>query len=392
MDLVDLVIILALVYAGLWGYRRGLLYSVLSLVGLLVGLAVGVLLAVSIPGRLTGLNAGVRSVLGAALLLAMAFLGDFAGTWAGIHLRRRAGRVHLGAADSALGLVWGLLATLLASWYLGLTFGSGPWQPLASQIQGSTILHRLAQVLPEDPIGLGDLQRVLSGVPFPAVFANLVPPLPSRVALPGDLGGNRAVQAAAAETVKVEGSGCGGLVEGSGFPVAPNLILTNAHVVAGTGDTTVSVPGRFGADSAAVVLFDPQRDLALLRVPGLNLNPLPISSAAGRGTQGAVIGYPGGGSEQVVPGAIRGQLDAVGRDIYGTATVTREIYVLQAQVIPGNSGGPFVNLHGQVVGVVFAKSLVTSDEGYALTTNEVEPDLSADSTRTRPVSTQSCAG
>ncbi len=392
MDLVDLVIALALVYAGFWGYRRGLAYSVLSLLGLLVGLGLGVLLAVSVPGQLQQFSPGVRSALGVGLLLLCAFLGDAAGTWVGLRLRLRAGRLHLGVADSVLGVAWGLVVTLLASWYLGLTFGNGPWQPLASQIQGSVILHRLAGTLPQDPIGLGGLQRVLSGVPFPQVFATLIPPLPSRVGLPGDLSGDQAVQAAAADTVKLVSSGCGGLVEGSGFPVGTDLILTNAHVVAGTQSTTVAVPGRFGAQSARVVLFDPERDLALLRVANLNLTPLTIAGPAGRGTPGAVIGYPQGGPEQVAPGAIRGQLDAVGRDIYGTSTVSREIYVLQADVIPGNSGGPFVDLRGAVLGVVFAKSVVTSDEGYALTAAEIRADIPAAGGRTAAVSTQGCAG
>jgi S1-C subfamily serine protease len=125
-------------------------------------------------------------------------------------------------------------------------------------------------------------------------------------------------------------------------------------------------------------------------VPGLALAPLTISTSGSRATQGAVIGYPEGGVEQVVPGAVRGELDAVGRDIYSTAIVSREIYVLQATVIPGNSGGPFVNLQGQVLGVVFAKSLVASDEGYALTAGEILPDVSKGEFDTAAVSTQSC--
>jgi S1-C subfamily serine protease len=195
---------------------------------------------------------------------------------------------------------------------------------------------------------------------------------------------------AAAETVKVVSVGCGGLVEGSGFPVAPGVILTNAHVVAGAHDQQVEVPGRAGSLPAEVVFFDPLRDIALLRVPGLNLAPVKISTSGTRATQGAVIGYPEGGVEQVVPGAVRGELDAVGRNIYSTSIVSREIFVLQASVIPGNSGGPFVNLQGQVLGVVFAKSLVSGDQGYALTAGEVLPDVAKGEFDTNAVSTQSC--
>ncbi|MGA7086899.1 MAG: MarP family serine protease [Candidatus Dormiibacterota bacterium] len=390
MDIFDLVVIALLIYAAIRGYRRGLSYSFFSLVGLLVGLAFGAWLATSFPPLLRNLSVEVRSVIAIGLLVAMAILGDGLGTWVGLRLRVSAIRSHLGVVDSVGGVVWGLVIVLVATWYLGLTFASGPWPPLSQQIQKSAILRALAQRFPNDPTWLGGLQHLFSGVPFPEVFANLIPPLPGPVVLPANLAGNRAVANAAAETVKVVSVGCGGLVEGSGFPVAPGVILTNAHVVAGAHDQQVEVAGRGGSLAAQVVFFDPHRDIALLRVPGLDLAPLTISTSGSRATQGAVIGYPQGGVEQVVPGAVRGELDAVGRDIYSTAIVSREIYVLQATVIPGNSGGPFVNLRGQVLGVVFAKSLVASDQGYALTAGEVIPDVTKGEFDTTVVSTQSC--
>ncbi|MFZ0169553.1 MAG: MarP family serine protease [Candidatus Dormiibacterota bacterium] len=390
MDIFDLVVIALLIYAAIRGYRRGLSYSFFSLVGLLVGLAFGAWLATSIPPLLRNFSDEVRSVIAIGLLVAMAILGDGLGTWVGLRLRVSAIRSHLGVVDSVAGVVWGLVIVLVATWYLGLTFASGPWPPLAQQIQRSAILRALAQRFPNDPTWLGGLQHLFSGVPFPEVFANLIPPLPGPVVLPANLAGNRAVANAAAETVKVVSVGCGGLVEGSGFPVAPGVILTNAHVVAGAHDQQVEVSGRGGSLAAQVVFFDPRRDIALLRVPGLDLAPLTISTSGSRATQGAVIGYPQGGVEQVVPGAVRGEIDAVGRDIYSTAIVSREIYVLQATVIPGNSGGPFVNLRGQVLGVVFAKSLVASDQGYALTAGEIIPDVTKGEFDTAMVSTQSC--
>ncbi|HVC39143.1 MAG TPA: MarP family serine protease [Candidatus Dormibacteraeota bacterium] len=390
MDLIDLLIIAALLYAAIRGYRRGLTYSLFSLLGLLLGLGVGAWLATSLPPLLHDFTVAVRSGLAIGILLALALLGDGVGTWVGLRLRLGTVRRHLGLIDSFLGVAWGLLVVLLASWYLGLTFASGPWPPLSTQIQGSAVLRGLARDFPQDPAWLGGLQHIFSAVPFPEVFANLIPPLPAPVTVPATLSQDRAVTAAAAETVKVISDGCGGLVEGSGFPVAPGLVLTNAHVVAGGHDSRIEVPGQLGSMAAPVVFFDPQRDLALLRVPGLQLAPLTLSTSGTRGTQGAVIGYPGGGAEQVVPGAIRGELNAMGRDIYSRTIVTREIFVLQASVIPGNSGGPFVNLQGQVVGVVFAKSLVVTDQGYALTTGELLPDLVKGESRTTPVSTQGC--
>ncbi len=390
MDLVDAVIIAALAYAAIRGYRVGLTYSLLSLAGLLLGLAAGALLVTSLPPDLGHLGSTVRSGLAIAILVGLALLGDALGTWLGARLRVGALRRRLGPIDSLAGVAWGLLVVLATSWYLGLTLASGPWPPLSSQIQRSAILRALSSDLPQDPAWVGALQHLLAAVPFPEVFANLVPPLPGQVPVPASLAGNAAVQAAARETVKVVSVGCGGLEEGSGFPVAPDLVMTNAHVVAGGRLASVEVPGRIGSEAAQVVLFDPERDLALLRVPGLGLSPLALAGTAARGTPGAVIGYPEGGPEAVVPGAIRGRLEAVGRDIYSRQLVSREIYVIQATVVPGNSGGPLVNLKGQVMGVVFARSLIVPGEGFALTSGEVERDVSSGASALRPVSTESC--
>ncbi|MGH7691447.1 MAG: CvpA family protein, partial [Candidatus Dormibacteria bacterium] len=249
MDLIDLLIIAALLYAGIRGYRRGFSYSVLSLLGLLAGIALGAWLATSVPPLLHNLSVTVRSGIAIGLLLALALLGDGVGTWLGLRLRLSTIRTHLGLLDSLLGVAWGLLVVLVASWYLGLTFAAGPWPPLSAQIQKSAVLHHLADQFPEDPTWLGELQHIFSAVPFPEVFANLIPPLPAPVAVPASLANQPAVTAAAAETVKVVSVGCGGLLEGSGFPIAPGMILTNAHVVAGSHGSRVLVPGQ--ADSLA---------------------------------------------------------------------------------------------------------------------------------------------
>ncbi len=391
MNLLDLVIILVLLYEAVVGYRRGLSYSLLSVAGVLLGIVAGSWLATLIPTAVTTMPLAVRSGLAAVLILIMAWIGHALGARAGVRARLGALRIHLGVFDSLGGLTWGLLAVLAAVWYLGSVLAAGPWPALAASIRGSTIVSALRSDFPQAPVWFGSLQRLFAEVPFPPTFVGIVPLLPAGVPPAATVAGNPAINAAARETVKVVSAGCGGLIEGSGFPVAPDVILTNAHVVAGGHDTQVLVPGAGGPLAATVVFFDPERDLALLHVPGLGLTPLSFSGTVQRGTGGAVIGYPGGGPERIVPAAVDAVLNAQGANIYSQGTVNRQIYVIEANVQPGNSGGPLLNLKGRVLGVVYAKSLEVTNQAYALTSGEVRQDVSRGRQDTAPVSTQACA-
>jgi len=166
-------------------------------------------------------------------------------------------------------------------------------------------------------------------------------------------------------------------------------VLTNAHVVAGTRNTVVILPdGR--RRTATVILFDAAVDVAVLDVPGLNLSPIP-QAGADRGTQGAAIGYPGGQSLTVSPAVVDAVISAEGRDIYNESLVTRQVYVIDSTtatggpgVQPGNSGGPLVDLSGNVLGVVFAASTTDANRAYALTDQEVATDEKAADGRVGP--------
>jgi S1-C subfamily serine protease len=233
------------------------------------------------------------------------------------------------------------------------------------------------------------VQSLLSGLPFPRVFAGLEPTF-APATLPASID-TAGVRGATAVTVKVQGFGCGGIVTGSGFPVAPDYIVTNAHVVSGTrGHTIQKTDGS--ALPATVVFFDPNRDVAVLHVPGLGLSPLRMTSGS-RGTQGAVIGYPGGGQEQADAAVIDEQVDAQGRDIYNQNYVTRSIWIIQStpNVIPGNSGGPLVDLNGGVLGVVFAASSSDPSQAYALTDDEVRGDIATGIQQTSSIQTANYA-
>lgn len=351
------------------GYRRGFWLSLTQYVGLLVGVILGAAAAGPLLDYL-GIHNPVARPLGAVLVLVIGgSLGSSIGFAAGEPIRRQILRrgVHT-KPDSVGGAVLSTVAVLLMCWFLGLSFSRGPSQEVAQLIQRSTVLHTLDSVAPRPPAFLARVEGILSGVSFPPVFASLEPALPAPLPIPASVD-TVGVKHAAQLTVKVTGSGCGGLVTGSGFPIGSGYVVTNAHVVSGTGGHKVETADGIVLH-AQVAYFDPDSDIALLYVPDYTNGALDLGPAE-RGTQGAVIGYPGGQGESVQPAVVDGAVEAVGRDIYNQKQVTREIYVIQGKVRPGNSGGPLVDLQGHVLGIVFATSASEPDQAYALTDDEI---------------------
>jgi hypothetical protein len=355
------------------GFSRGFWLSLAQYLGLLIGVIIGSAAAQPLLDYL-GINNPVARPLGAVLVLVIGgSLGSSVGFAAGQPIRHRIlkERIHT-ATDSFAGAALSAIAVLAMCWFLGLTFSRGPSPDLSYQLQRSTVLHALDNLAPRPPGFLARVESILAGVSFPPVFAGLEPTLPGALPIPTTVD-TAGVQHAASVTVKVVSSGCGGLVTGSGFPIGNGLVVTNAHVVSGTTDHRIqTVDGT--VLPASVVYFDPEVDIAILRVPGL-AGPGLEFAAGGRGTTGAVIGFPGGGQERVEPAVIDGAVNAEGRDIYSANLVTRQIYVLQSRVRPGNSGGPIVDLQGRVLGVVFATSASEPDQAYALTDDQIANDI-----------------
>ena len=373
LDVIDLVILVALLIGLANGYRRGFWLSAAQYVGLLVGVVLGAAATTPVLNYLQIYNPVARP-LGAVLVLVIGgSLGSSIGFAAGEPIRRRILKsgVHT-ATDSIGGALLSAVAVLIMCWFLGLSFSRGPSPEIAEQIQRSPLMHALDNAAPRPPPFLASVEEILSGVSFPAAFAGLEPGLPSPLSVPANVNTPGVVRAGQ-EVVKVASLGCGGLVTGSGFPVGQGYIVTNAHVVSGTSAHTILTPG--GAQmQGTVVYFDPERDVAVLYVPEYKSAPL-VFASADRGTEGAVIGYPGGGPEQVSPAVVDGSVEAQGRDIYNANFVTRQIFVIQAKVRPGNSGGPLIDLEGRVLGIVFATSAADPTQAYALTGSEVASDI-----------------
>jgi hypothetical protein len=388
-DLVDLVVIVATLIGLANGYRRGFWLSAAQYAGLVIGVLLGATAATPVLNYL-GIHNPVARPLGAVLVLVIGgSLGSSIGFAAGEPIRRRILRtgVHT-ATDSIGGATLSAIAVLAMCWFLGLSFSRGPSAEIAQQIQRSAIMRTLDGAAPRPPAFLASVEGILSGVSFPPVFAGLEPSLPAPLPIPSSVD-TAGIARAAATVGKVSSLGCGGLVTGSGFPVAPGYFVTNAHVVSGTSGHTVLTPD--GAQmQATVIFFDPERDVAVLRVPEYR-GPALTFGTAERGTKGATIGYPGGGQEVTEPAIVDGEVTAQGRDIYNSNLVTRQILVMQAKVRPGNSGGPLVDLDGHVVGLVFATSAGDPNQAYALTVGEITGDIQNAESHPTPTDTSGYA-
>lgn len=387
MDYLDLLIIVLLVFGVARGLRVGLFQQSLSLVGFFGGLVLGAAIARVVVSPSTSQT--TRSLIGLLLPLGMASILASLGELGGRQLRTLAQRYSFGRFDQVLGSIFEVGSVLACVWLLSSLAGRVPVSTVQQEVQGSRIVQVLNQHLPPAPPVIAGLEQLVDPNGFPKVFIGQEPSVPrANPASPAQV--QEAVAHAGASTVKIQGYGCGGIVSGSGFVAAPGLVATNAHVVAGVNNITIS-DGR-GQHPATVVSFDPNLDFAVLRTTGLAGAPLPIDSTdAGRGTAGAVLGFPGGGPFDAEPATVLDEITAIGRNIYDESTTSRSIYDLQANVEPGNSGGPLVLPDGTVIGVVFAKSVTEDGIGYALTAKQIVPEINAARGRTAGVSVGSCA-
>jgi S1-C subfamily serine protease len=286
--------------------------------------------------------------------------------------------------DRVAGSALGAVGVLAAVWVLTPALAAVPGWP-AEAARGSAITRLIEGVAPTPPQTMQALRRFVQDGTFPAVFNELRrspdPGPPPIEGLPEAVH-QRVVQS----TVKVTGEACRRIQEGSGFAALPDTIVTNAHVVAGERSPRVETP-QGKSLAATVVLFDSNRDLALLRVPGLAEQPLPVGKAK-EGETGAVYGHPGGGDLRAAPAKISQELIAVGRDIYDHNDTRRHIFVLASALRPGDSGAALIDKAGEVVGVAFAIAPDKPGVSYALTDQELRPVLTA--AGTTPVSTGGC--
>ena len=381
MNWVDILIVAIVIVAAIRGWYQGAIRQALGWLGFVAGFLVGSAFAPSLSTHIT--HAPWRPLLAIAIVIVAADIGHFVGHIVGATIRRSIKMVKLGFVDSGIGVAVGVAGALLTCWLLAALLVATPWSTAAAGVQGSKIVKALDSALPPVPSFEAKLQTLLHNANFPSVFASVVAPnVPSSGSAP-TLRRNTLAPGGPSDVVKVLATGCTDVHQGTAFFVQSHIAVTNAHVVAGA--TSVSVEGA----RATVAFFDPVNDIAILRVPSLNLVPMRfVSSVPTSGSSASIFGFPLDGSRTLSPSVISGQITAQSRDIYDQNLFNRTVLVLYANVQPGNSGSPvIVNEH--VAGVLFSKSLSQSSTAYAIPAATVEHDLALTPAR-GAASTKSC--
>ncbi|MBB1245437.1 MarP family serine protease [Streptomyces durbertensis] len=393
MNLLDVVILLAAASFAVSGYRRGLVAGAVSLAGFVGGAVIGVWL---LPFTLGLVERGTTMAFLVALLtvLVPAGAGQALAARLGWRLRQT---LHWAPPvrwlDGVGGALANVVAVLLVAWVAASALVSSPSPEVSQAIRGSSVLRAVDDRLPDQaPTWFSRATGALTTAGFPQVFNPFERESVAEVPAPsGDSVTAAAVAAAQRSTVKVEGvaavDGRRQGQEGSGFVYAERRVMTNAHVVAGVSEPTVRVGGVGPRYRATVVYFDPEIDVAVLRVPDLDAPTLPFAGPASRGDAAVVAGYPQNGGLDLRAATVAGRTSARGQDIYGSSVVTRDIHPLRGLVRPGNSGGPLLTTGGEVYGVIFARSVSDPDTGYALTAEQVRTAAERGNTATEPVST-----
>ena len=381
MSILDLVIILFILILVVRGARTGFLAGAFSLAGVVVGAAFGSRVAPLILADNESLffRAGITLVS----ILAFAILGDAIARSIGRALRRRFRGSTPAVLDSLGGAALGLTLSLVLVWIAGtLALQAPPLADFQPSVERSRILATLNERMPSQLFA----EAVSRFEPLPEIQGpSAEVPEPD-----GNITGDPDVQAATASTVRVTGIACGYGIGGTGWVAAPNLVVTNAHVVAGENTTRVQTEGTGRRLPARVVVFDPSNDVAVLRVPKLDEPALALAEPEPT-EEVAVIGFPENGPLNVQPGRTGQTRRVISTDAYNEGPVERTVTSFNVFVRPGNSGGPAVNENGEVVATIFASRADTSDAGYGIPSQLVGDLVNLAKTRSAPTSTGECA-
>jgi S1-C subfamily serine protease len=394
----DILLLIAAVWFAVVGYRQGFVVGILSVIGFLGGGLVAVYLLPVIWNEVTegAQVTTTAAVVAVVVVIVCASVGQAFTTHLGNKLRRYITWSPARALDATGGALVNVVAMLLVAWLIGSALAGTTLPTLGKEVRNSKVLQGVSRALPDQAdTWFADFSSVLAQNGFPQVFSPFSNEPINEVQAPDPALANSPVATRAQRSiVKVVGTAqsCGKVLEGTGFVFADRRVMTNAHVVGGVDEPTVQIGGKGKLYDATVVLYDWQRDIAVLDVPNLNAPALKFTSTdATSGSSAIVAGFPENGSYDVRAARVRARIPANGPDIYHRGTVSRDVYSLYATVRQGNSGGPLLTPDGKVYGVVFAKSLDDPDTGYALTADEVRQDVNRGRTANQQVDSQECA-
>ncbi len=389
MLIVDIVLIGVLLLALIAGVQRGFLASAGTLIGLVLGGLAAFWLVPIVndvwPWQQT------RVVVVIALVVVLLAGVAAAGGAIGAALRRGVDRTPLRFVDRLLGGVFSVVTGALVLALVGSSVAATGTPIISTALASSSVLRTIDALTPR-PVA-ETLAQVRS-----AVWDDALPRLGELLDLdaqptaPPVALDDPALTAAAASVARISGTAwaCGTSSTGSGFVIAENRVVTNAHVVAGVTAPIVELPGQ-QAREGRIVYFDPIDDLAVIAVDELGVAALPVIAPIAPGTAGVVLGSPAGGPFTMVNAEVLSAGSVPVPDIYGESTNLREIYALAAEVRPGNSGGPLLTAAGEVAGVVFARAETDDTRGYAMTTSELQPVLTGAPGWTEAASSGDCA-
>jgi S1-C subfamily serine protease len=373
VNFLDLLVIAAAAAAGWIGYRMGFVRRVASWAGLIGGVIVAIVLVNNLAEALRGSPPRTRLLGALAFVLLVATIGHALGYAIGSAVHNRFGAratTAMHSSDRVAGAVVGVTGVLALMWLLIPALASSPGWP-ARAVRDSAVARAIDRIAPDPPPDAETLGRLVGDETFPEVFDTLTSPDagdPPQHGIPEEVA-NRVSNS----VVKVEGTACDRVQEGTGFVVAPGIVVTNAHVVAGEQRTRVDTPGGGQLDTE-VIAFDSNRDLAVLQVTGLDIPPL-VRGDGHVDDVGSLFGHPGGGPLRESSMRIAEQIVARGTNIEHTAATRREVFVLAAVTEPGDSGAPVVDQSGKVLGVLFAFDLSRPTTAYALTSQELNAVL-----------------
>ena len=377
----DLLVILFVLFLAWRGARTGFLAGALSLAGVILGATLGSRLVPALLGSTEDLVFG--SVVTLTSVLAFAMLGDVLARSLSRALRERIKSPISETLDRTGGAILGAALSLTVIWVAAFALlGTPLFSTLHPAIQESRVLQALNEEMPSRLLA----QAISRLDPLPSIRgpeADVAEPDSSITRDPD-------VLAATSRIVRITGVACGLGVEGSGWVAAPDLIATNAHVVAGERITYIQPEGTGLTLPAQVVVFDEKNDIAVLRVENLRLQPLPTAEPQDN-TLVAILGFPENGPFDVRAARIGDTMRVISSDAYNRGPVERVVTSFRGFVRPGNSGGPAVNENGEIVATVFASRADSGNGGYGIPSDLVEQSVDLATERQSPVSTQECA-